>query len=61
MPYLYNLRAVQSASQSIKKIYQMFKEGGGQRLFEQFQNYIICRLGHPLLRAVKGYKTKTGM
>ena len=36
---LSNLRAVQSASQSVKKIYQMFKRKGGgwggQRRFEQ--------------------------
>ena len=62
IPFLAIMPPVQSASQSIKKIYQMFKRGErGQRRFEQCWNYITCRVGHPLLRAVKGYKTKTGM
>ena len=38
---LSNLRAVQSASQSVEKIFQIFKrKGGGHRLFEQCK----CRI-----------------
>ena len=51
MPY----RAVQSASQSVKKIYQMYKrEGGGGRgvkgvLNNVKKDCVICKSGHPLL------------
>ena len=48
MPY----RAVQSASQSVKKIYQMYKrEGGGVKgvLNNVKKDCVICKLGHPLL------------
>ena len=48
MPY----RAVQSASQSVKKIYQMYKrEGGGAKgvLNNVKKDCVICKSGHPLL------------
>ena len=51
MPY----RAVQSASQSVKKIHQMYKRGGGVKgvLNNVKKNYRICRVILYLTRSVQ--------
>ena len=48
---LFNLRTVQSASQCVKKIYQMFKrKGEGSKAFLTMlkKNYRISKEVHPL-------------